>query len=77
VTSFHCIPDPPVRRDGCCAVCGDPKVKGDPGSHRPAHLERIANDPFCSAVCAGIYHGVETGSQRERDEDETLARLIS
>ena len=66
-------PDPPVRPDGRCAVCGEPKLTANPGSHRPAHLERLAGDPFCSAVCAGAFHGVDMRTEREREDLETLA----
>ena len=66
-------PDPPVRRDVRCAVCRELKLTANPGPHRPAHLERLASDPFCSAVCAGAYHGVEAPSELERKDVETLA----
>ena len=39
-------PDPPVRRNGRCAVCN---------GQRPA-LAIMQNDPFCSNTCCRIYH---------------------
>lgn len=48
--------NPPVREDGKCAVCE--------GERHPEHSRRYAPlqaeaDPFCSAVCARTFHGVE------------------
>ncbi len=66
-------PDPPVRPDGRCAVCGESKLTANKGPHRPTHMERIAGDPFCSAVCARAYHGVEASNERERKDVDSLA----
>lgn len=45
--------DPPVRPDGCCAVCGEPR--------KPERSRRYAGvtaelDPFCSNSCARAWH---------------------
>jgi hypothetical protein len=66
-------PDPPVRPDDRCAVCCEPKLTANQGPQRPTHLERIAGDPFCSAVCARAYHGVEASNEREQQVDTRAA----
>lgn len=55
--------DPPRRTDGYCArpgcmrrlPAGPPKTM--PKSLRPMFVEALAADPFCSSVCARLYHG--------------------
>jgi len=39
-------PDPPVRKNGRCAVCN---------GQRPA-LAILQNDPFCSNTCCRVWH---------------------
>jgi len=45
-------PDPPVRANGMCAVCGQ---------ERPP-LAVKHEDPFCSTSCCKSYHRVEQGT---------------
>ena len=46
-------PDPPVRDDGRCAVCGGERTI----PKRKPHREAALRDPFCSNDCARAWHG--------------------
>lgn len=47
--------DPPVRKDGRCAVC--PKQRVVPKTRQKGvAIENYERDPFCSNVCARKYH---------------------
>ena len=49
-------PDPPVRADGRCAVCGKPRRVDRSRRYGGAEAER---DPFCSVTCCRRFHGTE------------------
>lgn len=55
--------DPPIRKDGKCAVCKQPikPVKPQRGVPIAAY-----NDPFCSSRCCRQYHGT---SIKESEQD--------
>jgi hypothetical protein len=48
------LPDPPVREDGSCFVCGQPRVRR---GVKALYAAAAANDPFCSTACARAWHG--------------------
>jgi hypothetical protein len=48
--------DPPVRWDGRCAVCFGPRL---PKPLKPVYQGEAERDPFCSTVCARVFHGVQ------------------
>jgi hypothetical protein len=63
-------PDPPVRKDGRCAVpsCKQKRTRLHPKTAkrkpegRYATRDDYARDPFCSSVCCRAYHGVGNSS---------------
>jgi hypothetical protein len=69
-------PDPPVRPDGRCALCEEPKPTANAPSLRANHLAQLAADPFCSAICARTYHRVDGTSEDEQGNVETANRMI-
>jgi hypothetical protein len=48
-------PDPPVRKDGRCSQCGQPR---HPQRSRKYGQAAAELDPFCSSSCAKAWHGV-------------------
>lgn len=48
------LPDPPVRRDSRCVVCGQRRkvVK-----LKRLYRDAMATDPFCSSNCCRDWHG--------------------
>lgn len=57
------FPDPPVRLDGLCVVCLDPRRTE---KLPPLYRDQVANDPFCSNVCARAYYGVPEPAKAPR-----------
>lgn len=58
-------PDPPIRRDGRCAVCEQSRLlpKGKAPRHKdPTWQKERQRDPFCSNKCARKWHGVDGGT---------------
>jgi hypothetical protein len=47
--------DPPLRADGLCAVCLEPRLTR---KLKPVYQGEAAKDPFCSNVCAREWYGI-------------------
>lgn len=52
--------DPPVRRDGRCAECREPR---NPRANRYSGLAAQL-DPFCSTGCCKAWHGLAEPERR-------------
>ena len=52
--------DPPIRKNGRCAVCNAP---------RP-HLAQAQGDPFCSTNCCRIWHEDKPEIKEVANEDQ-------
>lgn len=57
--------DPPVRRDGKCAYCGEAK----PVIEDPKRIYRVDLDPFCSTKCCKEYYRVNYDADQEMSRD--------
>lgn len=62
-------PDPPVRSDGRCVICHGPRgrlPKTATQRTKTTLAQELANDPFCSSPCCGIWHGTQLTGQPEK-----------
>lgn len=66
--------DPPIRSDERCAQCGGRRLARLPKvitqRSRAELLDNLAKDPFCSAVCARAYYGIDLKEQHTKAHDE-------
>lgn len=69
------IPDPPVRADGKCVVCGrGRKIKRSGKYGLDKNGRRVAaTDPFCSTQCCREYHGTSLPDHRRTGRPKVLA----
>ena len=64
--------DPPVRPDGRCAHCGEPRMV--PRHHSSINPAVYELDPFCSGPCARAYHGNPLPTMYGGDPNEKRGR---
>lgn len=57
-------PDPPRRPDNLCARPGcERELKPPAAKQKGVDPRQYASEPFCSATCCRIYHGLPTTQQ--------------
>jgi hypothetical protein len=49
------LDDPPLRPDGLCVVCLEPRLAR---KLKPVYQGPAEADPFCSNVCARAWYGI-------------------
>jgi hypothetical protein len=64
--------DPPIRADGLCVVCLEPRLRR---KLKPVYQGAAEQDPFCSNVCARDWYGIPLPAAAPKVRRAYVSRL--